>query len=68
VVLSHRMAMESDKIIAEAIEAIEFPELARLYRVMAVPRTVINDHAVIEGALPERMFVDQIVDAALNKA
>lgn len=60
------MAMESDKIIAEAIEAIEFPELAQQYHVMAVPRTVINDQTVIEGALPERMFVDQIIDAAVQ--
>ena len=57
------MAMESDKITAEAIEAQEFPEMARRYRVMAVPRTVINDHAVIEGALPERAFIQQILDS-----
>jgi predicted DsbA family dithiol-disulfide isomerase len=58
------MAMESDQIVAEAIEAQEFPDWARMYRVMAVPRTVINDKAVIEGALPERLFVQQILDAA----
>lgn len=57
------MAMESDKILAEAIEATEFPELSRKYRVMAVPRTVINDQAVIEGAMPESMFIDRIFAA-----
>ena len=61
--LAHKMAMESDQITAEAIEAQEFPELSRQYRVMAVPRTVINDTAVIEGALPERLFVEQILAA-----
>jgi len=63
VLLAHKMAMESDQITAEAIEAQEFPELSRQYRVMAVPRTVINDTAVIEGALPERLFVEQILAA-----
>ena len=63
-VLAHRMAMESDKILAEAIEATEFPDLARQYHVMAVPRTVINDQSVIEGALPETMFVERILGSA----
>ena len=53
--------MESDVITSEAIEATEFPDLARQYRVMAVPRTVINEHEVIEGAIPESMFVDRVL-------
>jgi len=63
VVLAHKMAMESDKITAEAIEATEFPDLARQYRVMAVPRTIINDQAVIEGAMPESIFIRRIAEA-----
>jgi alkyl hydroperoxide reductase subunit AhpF len=58
------MAMENDAITSEAIEASEFPDLSRQYRVMAVPRTIINDQGVIEGALPESMFVDRIIAAA----
>ncbi len=58
------MAMESDKVLAEAIEAQEFPEMSRKYHVMAVPRTVINDRAVIEGAMPETVFVQQVLEAA----
>lgn len=54
--------MESDKITAHAIEATEFPDLARKYRVMAVPRTVINDQHAFEGAMPESMFIRQIAD------
>lgn len=61
------MAMESDQITAEAIEAQEFPDLAQQYRVMAVPRTVINDQTAIEGAMPETMFVRRIIDAVLPK-
>ena len=59
-VLAHKMAMESDKIRSEAIEATEFPDLARKYRVMAVPRTVVNDGAAIEGAMPESIFVRRL--------
>ena len=59
--------MESDLITSEAIEATEFPDLARQYRVMAVPRTVINDQEVIEGAVPESMFVDRILSVSAVK-
>jgi predicted DsbA family dithiol-disulfide isomerase len=63
VVLAHKMAMESDLITAEAIEATEFPDLARQYHVMAVPRTMINDQTAIEGAMPESMFIRHIAEA-----
>lgn len=66
--LAHKMAMESEQILAEAIEATEFPDLARKYRVMAVPRIIINERAVIEGAMPEAMFVEQVLAAARESA
>ncbi|MCI0444663.1 thioredoxin family protein [bacterium] len=59
--------MENDFITAESIEATEFPDLSRQYRVMAVPRTVINDKVAIEGALPESIFIDRILQAAAQK-
>jgi hypothetical protein len=59
------MAMESDKITAEAIEANEFPDLSQQYRVMAVPRTVVNDRTFIEGAMPEGMFVRRIIESVV---
>lgn len=61
--LAHKMAMESDQIIAESIEANEFPELSRQYHVMAVPRTVINEREVIEGAMPESLFIQRVLDS-----
>jgi predicted DsbA family dithiol-disulfide isomerase len=67
VLLAHKMAMDSDKITASAIEANDFPELSRRYRVMAVPRTVINDQAVLEGAMPESMFVRRVLEALQPK-
>lgn len=53
--------MENDLIRAESIEATEFPELAGRFRVYAVPKTVINETASIEGSLPEEFFLDEIL-------
>ncbi len=58
------MAVASDHVRAVAIEATEFPELSRAYRVMAVPKVVINDRVQFEGALPEREFLDAVLKAA----
>lgn len=57
------MALASDRVRADAIEATEFPELARRFQVFAVPKTVINDVAAIEGAAPEGHVVAAIKEA-----
>jgi alkyl hydroperoxide reductase subunit AhpF len=57
------MAVASDKVTATAIEATEFPDLSREYRVMAVPKIVINDRVEFEGALPEPQFLDAVLRA-----
>lgn len=62
--LAHRLAMESDHIIADMIEAIEFPYLSNRYQVQAVPKVDINEKVQFEGALPEPAFVDQVLAAA----
>ena len=59
--LAHRFALESDLVRADCIEATEFPELAGRYRVYAVPKTVINETASVEGALPEEFFLEEIL-------
>jgi hypothetical protein len=58
------MAVASPQVRADCIEATEFPELARRYRVMAVPKIVINDRVEFEGALPEKDFLGQVLRAA----
>jgi len=58
---SHMMAIESKHIIADMIEAIEFPHLANRYGVRGVPKTIANEKVEIEGALPEQMFVERIL-------
>ena len=44
---------------AFAVEATEYPDLARRYRVTGVPKTVVDDDVEILGALPEEDFVNQ---------
>ena len=57
------MAVASDRVTATAIEATEFPDLSRAYRVMAVPKIVINDRVEFEGAIPEGDFVNAVLQA-----
>jgi hypothetical protein len=59
--LAQQFAMESDFVRADCVEATEFPELASKYCVYAVPKTVINQGAFIEGSLPEEFFLDEIL-------
>jgi len=65
--LAQHMAIASPKVRAECIEATEFPELARRYQVMAVPKIVINDKVGFEGALPERDFLGAVLQAVDGK-
>ena len=55
------MAFANPNITAFAVEATEFPDLARRYQVSAVPKTVVNDRVEILGALPQDTFIDQAV-------
>ena len=59
--LAHRLAIESDWIRADMVEAIEFPHLASKYQVYGVPRTIINETIQIEGAVPEPALVDELM-------
>ncbi len=59
--LAQRFAMENNLIRADCIESTEFPDLAGKYRVYAVPKTVINGAASIEGALSEEFYLDGIL-------
>jgi len=61
--LAQHMAIASPRITAECIEATEFPELSQRYRVMAVPKIVINDALQFEGAIPEKDFLGAVLRA-----
>jgi glutaredoxin-like protein len=59
VILAHEIAFANPNVTAYAVEATEFPDLARRYQVTGVPKTVIADRGEILGAVPEDTFVDQ---------
>ena len=63
VLLAHSLAIASDKIRADMVEATEFPELSNKYQVYGVPRTVINEDTYLEGAAPEPMLVAKVLEA-----
>lgn len=60
VVLAHVLAMASDRVTADMVEVSEFPQLAVKYQVQGVPRTVINETIVQEGAAPEEMLISKL--------
>ena len=49
---------------ADAIEAQEFPDLAQRYRVMGVPKTIVNETVELVGAVPEETFVAHVLRGA----
>jgi predicted DsbA family dithiol-disulfide isomerase len=55
------MAFESPQITAACVEATEFMELSRRYRVTGVPKTIVNGTVEILGAVPEDVFVRGVV-------
>ena len=57
------MAFAKPHITAVAVEATEFPDLARQYQISGVPKTIVNDAVEILGALPEDAFVAQALSA-----
>lgn len=63
VLLAHKMAMESEFVTADMVEATEFPDLSMKYNVMGVPRTVINEGIFVEGAVPEQMLLTKVKEA-----
>lgn len=61
--LAHHLAIASDMVTADMVEAIEFPHLSQKYSVMGVPRSVINETVHQEGAAPEPMLVERLKEA-----
>jgi len=62
--LAHAIAIVNPNVVADAIEAQEFPELAARYQVMGVPKTIVNDAVELVGAVPEDEFVRHVLEAA----
>ncbi|NIS39162.1 glutaredoxin [Candidatus Saccharibacteria bacterium] len=64
VLLAHQFAMETDRITADMVEAIEFPQLSQKYNVRGVPKTVANDKDAAEGAVPEDYLLQNVLSLA----
>ena len=58
---AHAFALANPNVKAEIIECQEFPEVAQHYKVMGVPKTVINDRTEFVGAVPDEIFVNAIL-------
>ena len=56
--------MASESVNALAVDATEFPSLARRHGVQGVPRTVVNRSGAFEGALPESQFGEAVLQLA----
>lgn len=57
------MAMENPWIRADVVEVQEFPYMARRYRVMGVPKIVINETVQFLGAVSEETFMGKVLEA-----
>jgi predicted DsbA family dithiol-disulfide isomerase len=57
------MAMENPRIKADVVEVHEFPSMAQRYRVMGVPKIVINETVQFLGAVPEETFMGKVLKA-----
>ena len=57
------MAFANPNITATSVEATEFMDLSRRYRVTGVPKTIVNETIEILGALPEEQFVESALQA-----
>lgn len=62
--LAHRFAIESDRIVADMVEATEFPHLAQRYHIMGVPKIIANEIGLPDGALPEAAVIANVTALA----
>ncbi|MEY2816914.1 MAG: hypothetical protein RL275_377 [Chloroflexota bacterium] len=66
--LAHQMAMENPSMIrAEAVDAMEFPDLSNRFNVQGVPQTVIDSgKGIVVGAYGEVQMLAEIKRALQN--
>ena len=61
--MAQKMAMDNENVIADVVEATEFPDMSQKYRVMSVPKIVVNEKTQFVGALPEEKFLQEVMKA-----
>src|SRR6266508_6670433 len=62
--MANRMAITSSKVHSLVVEANEFGQLSQRFEVQGVPRTVVNRARGFVGALPEKGFVESVLQLA----
>ena len=60
------MAVASARVTSTIVEASEYPDLVRKYRISGVPLTMVNDSVEILGGRPEEEFVRTAAGAAVQ--
>lgn len=63
VLLAHQLALASDLVTADMVEATEFPQLVHRYGIRSVPHTIVNEQISIPGAMVEGDYVRQILES-----
>jgi glutaredoxin-like protein len=66
--MANQLAIASSMISAEMIEATEFPHLMIKEQVMGVPKVIVTGYGAFEGALPEPLFVDKVIELVTGGA
>lgn len=66
VITAHRMAMASEYITSNMIEANEFPALSTQNNVYSVPHITVNGMYAFVGALPEKEFVSGVLNVVME--
>jgi len=64
VLMAYRAALASPRVTAAAVEATEFPALADAMEVYSVPAIVIDGVPRYDGAVPERVFFQRLLEYA----
>ncbi|MBE3116517.1 thioredoxin family protein, partial [Candidatus Bathyarchaeota archaeon] len=59
--VAHKLAIESDMVKADVINASDFPDLAMKYNVIGVPKIVINEKVEFVGAFNEDLFAEHVL-------
>ncbi len=57
----HQLAMESPLVTGDAVDLVDFPDLADRYNILAAPTVVVNGSHRFYGALDEEEFIDEVM-------
>lgn len=61
--VAHQFALINDNITSDMVESSEFPYLVQRYNVTGVPKTIINETHMFDGAIPADAAIVEILKA-----